>query len=73
MAIPDRLSPFSRCLRCGGELAPVTKAEVADRLEPLTRLYVDDFRRCRACGQVYWRGSHHERLNRIVDEIPAGI
>jgi uncharacterized protein with PIN domain len=65
----DRLAPVTRCLRCGGELMAVTKAEVADRLEPLTRQHVDNFHQCRACGQVYWRGSHHDRLRRLVDQI----
>jgi uncharacterized protein len=69
----DRIAPFSRCLRCGGELAAVSKAEVADRLEPLTRRHVDDFHQCRACGHVYWRGSHHDQLSRLVDEIRALI
>jgi uncharacterized protein len=66
-----RLAPFSRCLSCGGELAPVDKADVLDRLEPLTRQHFDEFHRCRACGQVYWRGSHHARLAQVVDQIRA--
>jgi uncharacterized protein with PIN domain len=71
--LADRLAPFSRCLRCGGELAAVSKAEVADRLEPLTRQNVEDFHQCRACGHVYWRGSHHDQLSRLVDQIRARI
>ncbi|HZA77899.1 MAG TPA: Mut7-C RNAse domain-containing protein [Acidimicrobiales bacterium] len=69
----DRLAPFTRCLRCGGELAAVPKAEVLDRLEPLTREHYHEFRRCRSCGHVYWRGSHHERLARLVDQIRAAL
>jgi uncharacterized protein with PIN domain len=64
-----RLAPFTRCLRCGGELAPVDKADVLDRLEPLTRRHFDAFHRCAACGQVYWRGSHHARLVQVVERI----
>ncbi len=71
--LADRLAPFSRCLRCGGELAAVTKAEVDDRLEPLTRRHVDEFHRCRVCGHVYWRGSHHDQLSRLVDQIRARV
>jgi uncharacterized protein len=66
-----RLAPFTRCLRCGAELAPVDKAEVMDRLEPLTRRRVDAFRRCQGCGQIYWRGSHHARLTQVVERIRA--
>jgi uncharacterized protein with PIN domain len=69
--LAGRLAPFTRCLRCGGQLASVDKAEVADRLEPLTRRHFDVFRRCRSCGQIYWRGSHHARLAQVVERIRA--
>jgi uncharacterized protein with PIN domain len=70
--LAQRLAPFTRCLRCGGELVAASKAEVLDRLEPLTRRHYDEFRRCRGCGQVYWRGSHHGRLVQLVEGIRAG-
>jgi uncharacterized protein with PIN domain len=67
------LAPFTRCLRCGGAVVAVAKAEVEDRLEPLTRRYYDTFRQCRDCGRVYWPGSHKVRLNATVDAIRAGL
>jgi uncharacterized protein with PIN domain len=67
----SRLAPFTRCLRCGGELVPVDKADVVAHLEPLTRGHFDVFRRCRGCGQIYWRGSHHARLAQVVERIRA--
>mgnify|MGYP005850310405 CR=1 FL=1 len=54
--------PFQRCLRCNTPLLPVAKSEVWHRLEPLTRLYYDEFRICPACDQLYWKGSHYERM-----------
>ena len=42
-------------------------AEVLDALEPLTRRYYDEFYRCDRCGQIYWRGSHFERITALVD------
>lgn len=71
--LAGRLAPFSRCLRCGGTLATVSKAEVLDQLEPRTRQYYDDFRRCETCGQVYWRGTHHARLAELVDDIRSSL
>jgi hypothetical protein len=68
-----RLAPFSRCLRCGGELAPVAKADVWDRLQPLTRAHYDEFHRCATCHQVYWRGSHHEHLVELVEQIRRAV
>lgn len=68
-----RMAPFTRCLRCGAELADVPKAEVLDRLEPLTRRHFEEFRRCVACEQIYWPGSHHDRLADLVRHIRARI
>ena len=65
----QRLAPFTRCARCNGRLAAVTKDEVVDHLEPLTRRYYDEFSRCVECGQIYWPGSHHARLVSLVEGL----
>ncbi len=65
----QRLAPFTRCVRCNGRLAAVTKDEVVDHLEPLTRRYYDEFSRCVECGQIYWPGSHHARLVSLVEGV----
>jgi hypothetical protein len=44
----------------------VDKQAVSARLEPKTRKYYDDFRICSVCGQVFWQGSHHARMQRLV-------
>ena len=63
------LTPFSRCLRCNAPLEPAEKAKVLGQLEPLTKIYYDQFRRCRGCGQVYWSGSHFEKLQKRIEII----
>lgn len=65
----QRLAPFSRCVRCNCRLVGVSKDEVIDHLEPLTRRYYDDFSRCTGCGRIYWPGSHHARLVGFVDAV----
>jgi uncharacterized protein with PIN domain len=65
----QRLAPFTRCVRCNGRLAAVSKDEVADHLEPLTRRYYEEFSRCPECGRIYWAGSHHARLVSLVDRL----
>jgi uncharacterized protein len=67
--LSGRLAPFTRCVRCNGELAAVAKEEVIDRLEPLTRRYYTDFARCMECGRVYWPGSHHARMVKLVERV----
>jgi uncharacterized protein with PIN domain/sulfur carrier protein ThiS len=65
----QRLNPLTRCVRCNGKLAGVTKDEVIDQLEPLTRRYYDEFSRCADCGQIYWAGSHYARLLTVVERL----
>lgn len=62
---------FSRCPRCNGRLMPAEKDAVASRLEPNTLKYFNRFWLCQTCGQVYWRGSHVERiLDQLRDILP---
>ena len=65
----DRIAPFTVCLDCNGRLEPVEKEAVLHCLKPLTKKYYHEFRACAVCGKVYWKGSHHQRMMRFVDEI----
>lgn len=67
--LADRTKPFSRCARCNGWLQSVSKAEVYGRLEPKTKLYYDEFRKCEGCDQVYWKGSHFRRLEKFILDL----
>jgi uncharacterized protein with PIN domain len=67
--LTSRIAPFHRCLRCNHPLEPVAKEAVIDRLEPLTKLYFDEFQICPACQQIYWKGSHYEKMQKLVVEI----
>ncbi len=72
--LADLIQPWSRCLRCNGNLRNVPKKTVMDRLEPKTKLYFDEFHQCASCKQVYWQGSHYTKLQtflkQILDEFP---
>ena len=63
------MAPFTRCLHCNELLQSVPKIEIIEQLQPLTRKYYDDFRRCRGCGRIYWRGSHFDKLLHRVEEF----
>jgi uncharacterized protein with PIN domain len=65
----DHISPFHRCLSCNHSLEPVSKEAILDRLEPLTQKYFDEFQICPACKQIYWKGSHYERMARLIARL----
>lgn len=58
-----------RCLRCNGTLRPVPKAEILHRLEPKTKKYYHEFQLCRDCEQIYWKGSHYEKIQQFIADI----
>ena len=60
--LANLVRPFSRCADCNGQIEPVAKEAVADRLEPKTKKYFDKFYRCPDCGKIYWEGSHVDKL-----------
>lgn len=72
-ALTPDLRPFSRCLRCNAPLRPVAKAQVFEKLEPLTKIHYDEFRNCSGCGQVYWSGSHFEKLQKRIELIRSRL
>jgi len=67
------LAPFNRCLRCNAPLERAEKANVIGQLEPLTKIYYEQFRRCSGCGQVYWSGSHFEKLQKRIETIRSRL
>lgn len=71
--LPGRISPFTRCLRCNAPLQEITKANIIEELEPLTRIYYEQFRRCTGCGQIYWPGSHFLKLQKRLEKIRANV
>ena len=67
------IAPFTRCLRCNAVLQQVAKIDVVEKLEPLTKIYYEQFRRCTGCKQIYWSGSHFDRLQKRIEIIQARL
>jgi uncharacterized protein with PIN domain len=63
------IAPFTRCMSCNGVLDRVEKALVEHLLPPHTRETKDEFSRCRECGRIYWKGSHHARMLTWIEQL----
>ena len=61
--------PFTRCMHCNGEIHPVDKQSIASRLMPRTRSYYTEFWQCANCLKIYWKGSHYERMRKLIDAV----
>ncbi len=63
------VKPFTRCARCNGILKDVDKNAVRDQLPPKVERHYRYFRQCQSCGQVYWHGTHFEKMNKKLERI----
>ena len=67
--LAEMIAPYARCLHCNGLLRRVAKTDVLEHLEPLTRIYYEDFHRCDDCRKIYWPGSHFAKLQARIERI----
>jgi uncharacterized protein with PIN domain len=65
------IAPFRRCLCCNDRLEAARKEDVAADLPPRVRERHEAFRRCPSCGRVYWAGTHHRRMERLIRDLVA--
>jgi uncharacterized protein with PIN domain len=51
-----------RCMTCGGALLSRAKHVVAARIPPRTARWKDEYFVCGRCDQLFWRGTHWQRI-----------
>lgn len=50
--------PFTRCSACNGPVELLSRAAAEGLVPPYVWHTQREFRRCAACGRVYWKGTH---------------
>lgn len=63
------LKEFSRCMECNGLLETVDKEDIIDELPPRVEQSQTEFYRCPNCLRIYWKGTHYEKMKRLIQEI----
>jgi uncharacterized protein len=59
-----------RCLLCNYPIRKVKKETVRHLVPPFVFRCQSDFFRCKRCGKIYWKGTHFERLSRVIQFSP---
>lgn len=59
----------ARCTECNGELEPIKKDQVVEKVPKGVLEKMDNFWKCTNCNKIYWEGTHIERLQKFVDEL----
>ena len=65
--LAGQMTPFVRCMECNTLLVPAALDAIAERLPAGTRECFSEFHRCPGCDRIYWRGSHYDRLLRLLE------
>ncbi len=54
--------PFTRCPKCNGKLKIVSKWDIEGFVHPFVWNKFEEFAVCEECGQIYWEGTHYEKI-----------
>jgi uncharacterized protein with PIN domain len=63
------MRPFTRCIACNASLSAASPEEVKGRVPERVRATFTRFQQCLACKRVFWAGSHHARMQVIIDKL----
>jgi uncharacterized protein with PIN domain len=47
----------------------VAKRDIEYRLPERTRELHSEFKQCLRCDKLYWKGSHHQRMEQWISEL----
>jgi len=69
--LAERIVRPGRCPVCNGTLVAVAKSAVRVPIPPRTAAWLDDYWLCSGCGQLFWEGTHVQRLRDRVSHAAA--
>lgn len=67
--LSDFVAPFGRCMSCNGDLQMIDKESIRDKVGDDTYEAFDEFQQCQSCEKIFWKGSHYEKMQKLVDEV----
>jgi hypothetical protein len=56
-------------MKCNIQLIQTEKENIIDRLEENTRNLFEEFFICPSCSQIYWKGSHYQKMLDTINDI----
>ncbi len=67
--LTQQIRPFYFCMKCNGKLGKVDVVSIRDQLPGDTAQLYDTFHQCQSCEQIYWKGSHYEKMARLIEDV----
>jgi hypothetical protein len=69
LQLKNLFKPFSRCSQCNNKLKRIKKKLLINRIPQDTLRYYKTFWECIGCSQIYWEGSHFEKINDWLEKM----
>ena len=63
------MMPFQRCVNCNGCLTLLEKPAARGRVPARIYQDLDKFVICNSCQQIYWQGSHYDRMTKFIQVL----
>jgi len=63
------IKPFSRCIECSSILHKIEKEKVIHRIPPKVKYYLNEFYICSNCDKIYWKGTHYDKMSKMLEEL----
>ena len=67
--LQKEINEFTRCLGCNSLLQLVAKEKITDQIPPKVAEWQDTFLKCSNCNKIYWQGTHHQKMNALIQSI----
>jgi uncharacterized protein with PIN domain len=65
----EQARPFTRCLLCNTLLKPIPKGDAQGKVPDYVLYHGKEFFQCQDCSRIYWRGSHHNNMQKWLEGL----
>lgn len=71
--LKNDIREFTRCIECNNILEVIEKEKIKDRLPSKIKQWQNEFRYCKHCDKIYWKGTHYNRMLDIIRKIRQNV
>lgn len=65
----ENINPFTRCMECNSPLDIIARDKVIDKVPLDVREKQEEYKYCRDCAKVYWKGSHYKKMRERIGRL----